>query len=152
MTVVVYYCSRPIDGSTLVLMTPDSRLQLVCSTNTGIFKQSSHLKTKGRSPNGTFCTTPSFHRVHFILRFSINNFPYKTFNTFSCIRIGIFNVLYGELWNGKTKNEVNAVKARCPTKRPVGAATLGSMTSVSSLGIMISVSPLEIMTHHIRLN
>ena len=37
----------------------------------------------------------------------------------------VLNVLYGELLNGKTKNEVNATKVRCTTKRPVGAASLG---------------------------
>ncbi len=37
----------------------------------------------------------------------------------------VLNVLYEKLLNGKTKNEVNAMKARCPTKRPVGAAALG---------------------------
>ncbi len=41
------------------------------------------------------------------------------------MREKVLNVLYGELFNGKTKNEVNAAKVRCPTKRPVGLASLG---------------------------
>ncbi len=41
----------------------------------------------------------------------------------------MLNVLYGELLNGKTKNEVNAVKVRCPAKSPVEAAALGLKVS-----------------------
>ena len=77
------------------------------------------------APTGRFVGHRAFTALTSFFVFPFNNSPYKTLNMPMRMHEKVLNVLYGKLLNGKTKNEVNAMKARCRTKRPVGAAALG---------------------------